>query len=179
MGGIDGCILLLNVLLLTRIFTTCRIKYVLSFQSLPLNTELPRNLQQTKFVFIRRDAHKTPLRRPYEGQFKVITPGTKTFTVGCWWEEYDSVSRQAQGGLYKSRRTRPTSWTKETWKTTEDTIRPVGQAHNWPSPSSYKTQKHKFRTGSESTTTVQIMIGSRGSGVAETEYEPHNLVVIN
>ena len=114
MGGIDGCILLLNVLLLTRIFTTCRIKYVLSFQSLPLNTELPRNLQQTKFVFIRRDAHKT--------------------------------------------------------------------------------QKHKFRTGSESTTTVQIMIGSRGSeltttvqimigsrgsGVAETEYEPHNLVVIN
>ena len=40
-----------------------------------------QHIQQTKFVFIRRDAHKTPLQRPYEGPFKVITPGIKTFTV--------------------------------------------------------------------------------------------------
>ena len=44
-------------------------------------TSVPRNLQQTKYVFIRRDAHRTPLQRPYEGPFKVIQPGPKTFIV--------------------------------------------------------------------------------------------------
>ena len=42
---------------------------------------VPRNLQQAKFVFIRRDAHRTPLQRPYEGPFKVVCPGSKTFKV--------------------------------------------------------------------------------------------------
>ena len=46
-----------------------------------LHTSFPGTLQQAKFVFIRRDAHRTPLQRPYEGPFKVIQPGMKTFQV--------------------------------------------------------------------------------------------------
>ena len=42
---------------------------------------LPHDLQQARYVFIRRDAHRTPLQRPYEGPFKVIQPGPKTFIV--------------------------------------------------------------------------------------------------
>ena len=42
---------------------------------------VPRDLQLAKFVFIRRDAHRWPLQRPYEGPFKVIQPGLKTFLV--------------------------------------------------------------------------------------------------
>ena len=32
---------------------------------------VPPGLQSSAFVFIRRDAHRTPLQRPYEGPFKV------------------------------------------------------------------------------------------------------------
>ena len=42
---------------------------------------VPGSLQQAKFVFIRRDAHRGPLQRPYEGPFKVIQTGSKTFLV--------------------------------------------------------------------------------------------------
>ena len=42
---------------------------------------VPAELQRAKFVFIRRDAHRTPLQRPYEGPFKVIESGPKTFKV--------------------------------------------------------------------------------------------------
>ena len=44
-------------------------------------SSIPRNLKQSKFVFVRRDSHRTPLQRPYEGPFKVIQSGDKTFTV--------------------------------------------------------------------------------------------------
>ena len=40
----------------------------------------PRDLQQAKFVFIRRDAHRTPLQHPY-GPFKVIQRGPKIFQI--------------------------------------------------------------------------------------------------
>ena len=43
------------------------------------HSSVPTSLQQTKFVFIRRDAHRAPFQRPYEGPFKVIQPGSKTF----------------------------------------------------------------------------------------------------
>ena len=45
------------------------------------HTSVPRNLQLAKFVFVRRDAHRTPLQRPYYGPFKVIQPGPKSFKV--------------------------------------------------------------------------------------------------
>ena len=41
----------------------------------------PSSLKQTKFVFIRRDSHRSPFQRPYEGPFKVLQSGDKTFTV--------------------------------------------------------------------------------------------------
>ena len=44
-------------------------------------SSVPTSLQKTKFVFIRRDAHRSPLQCPYEGPFKVIQPGPKTFLV--------------------------------------------------------------------------------------------------
>ncbi len=44
-------------------------------------SSIPRSLHNTKFVFIRRDAHRTPLQRPYEGPYKVLQRGSKTFKV--------------------------------------------------------------------------------------------------
>ena len=36
---------------------------------------------QSKFVFIRKDSHKNPLQRPYDGPYRVISRGQKTFLV--------------------------------------------------------------------------------------------------
>ena len=44
-------------------------------------SSIPPNLKQSLFVFVRRDAHRTPLQRPYEGPFKVMQAGDKTFTI--------------------------------------------------------------------------------------------------
>ncbi|RUS81700.1 hypothetical protein EGW08_010562 [Elysia chlorotica] len=59
---------------------------------------LPPNLSPTlkdsHFVFIRRDCHRGPLQRPYDGPFRVITPGDKTFLVMVGGrEELISVDR--------------------------------------------------------------------------------------
>ena len=56
---------------------------------LPTNTEFHGNskcasiksLDTAAFVFVRVDWHKTPLCRPYEGPFRVIRKGDKTFTI--------------------------------------------------------------------------------------------------
>ena len=42
---------------------------------------VPPSLADSAFVFMRRDAHKTPLERPYEGPFKVLEHGDKTFKL--------------------------------------------------------------------------------------------------
>lgn len=42
---------------------------------------LPINLQSSEYVFIRRDAHCTPLQRPYEGPFHVLEKGPKFFKI--------------------------------------------------------------------------------------------------
>ena len=42
---------------------------------------IPPDLQHSQYVFIRRDSHRTPLQRPYEGPFKVLRPGEKNFTI--------------------------------------------------------------------------------------------------
>ena len=44
-------------------------------------SSMPPNLKQSQFVFVSRDAHRTPFQRPYEGPFKVIQPGDKIFKV--------------------------------------------------------------------------------------------------
>ncbi|KAL5474882.1 hypothetical protein EMCRGX_G026906 [Ephydatia muelleri] len=42
---------------------------------------IPPDLQHSQYVFIRRDSHRMPLQRPYEGPFKVLQPGEKNFTI--------------------------------------------------------------------------------------------------
>ena len=42
---------------------------------------LPPDLSKARFVFVRRDGHRAPFQRPYEGPFRVIEPGIKTFKL--------------------------------------------------------------------------------------------------
>ena len=42
---------------------------------------IPPSLKNARFVFVRRDCHRGPLQRPYDGPYPVITPGPKTFRV--------------------------------------------------------------------------------------------------
>ncbi|KAK3894740.1 hypothetical protein Pcinc_001464 [Petrolisthes cinctipes] len=44
-------------------------------------TYVPRDLQEAKEVFIRRDHTKPPLQRPYEGPFPVVARNDKMITV--------------------------------------------------------------------------------------------------
>jgi hypothetical protein len=44
-------------------------------------TSVPPDLHASQFVFLRRDAHRTPLERPYEGPFRVLKHGSKTFKL--------------------------------------------------------------------------------------------------
>lgn len=56
----------------------------------PCSNSMPVELQQAKFVFVRRDTHRTSLQRPYEGPFKVIESDRQV---------RDHYSRQAKDGL--------------------------------------------------------------------------------
>ena len=52
------------------------------------------NLKQSQFLFVCRDAHHTPFQRLYEGPFKVIQAGDKTFTIDRGGQkEFISVDR--------------------------------------------------------------------------------------
>ena len=42
---------------------------------------VPKDLQPAKFMFVRRDAHHTFPQSPYEGPFKVIEHGPKSFKI--------------------------------------------------------------------------------------------------
>ena len=42
---------------------------------------LPTSLNNAQFVFVRRDSHRPPLQRPYEGPFAVLEAGVKTFKL--------------------------------------------------------------------------------------------------
>ena len=42
---------------------------------------VPQSLRDAKFVFIRHDGHRGPFQRPYNGPFRVITSGDKTFRI--------------------------------------------------------------------------------------------------
>lgn len=44
-------------------------------------TSVPPSLETSRFVFVRRDAHRTPLQKPYEGPFKVLQHGPKFFKI--------------------------------------------------------------------------------------------------
>jgi transposase InsO family protein len=44
-------------------------------------SSVPSSLADSQFVFLRRDSHRTPLQRPYEGPYHVLQHGDKTFTL--------------------------------------------------------------------------------------------------
>ena len=44
-------------------------------------SSFPPTLKKAKFFFVRKDKHRPPLRRPYEGPFKVLEPGKKYFKL--------------------------------------------------------------------------------------------------
>ncbi len=47
----------------------------------PHASSVPPDLHNSPYVFVRRDAHRSPLQRPYEGPFKVICSDPKVFTL--------------------------------------------------------------------------------------------------
>jgi transposase InsO family protein len=47
----------------------------------PTETYLPKNLNTCDYVFMRTDAHRTPLQRPYTGPYKIISRNKHTFTI--------------------------------------------------------------------------------------------------
>ncbi|GFO16286.1 Pol polyprotein [Plakobranchus ocellatus] len=52
-----------------------------SHYGLSSSSSVPQSLRDSKFVFIRNDSHRGPLRRPYDGPFRVVAPGDKTFRI--------------------------------------------------------------------------------------------------
>ena len=44
-------------------------------------SRVPPDIFKSQYVFVRRDNHRSPLEKPYEGPFKVIQTGTKFFTL--------------------------------------------------------------------------------------------------
>ena len=64
-----------------------------SWHTLPRASE-PSALRSAEFVFIRRDSRRAPLQRPYDGPYKVLERGDKTFKVQLGTrEEVISVDR--------------------------------------------------------------------------------------
>ncbi|CAI5673972.1 unnamed protein product [Oreochromis niloticus] len=45
------------------------------------DTFVPSSLDSARFVFVRHDAHRTPLRPPYDGPYRVLKPGNKHFIL--------------------------------------------------------------------------------------------------
>lgn len=42
---------------------------------------VPKDLMSARYVFVRHDAHRSPLQPPYDGPFRVLEPGPKNFLV--------------------------------------------------------------------------------------------------
>ncbi|GFR82532.1 Pol polyprotein [Elysia marginata] len=52
-----------------------------SHHGLPSSSSVPQALRDAQFVFVRHDGHRGPLRRPYDGPFRVVASGDKTFRI--------------------------------------------------------------------------------------------------
>jgi cleavage and polyadenylation specificity factor subunit 1 len=44
-------------------------------------SSVPSSLSSCSFVFVRRDSHRTPLCKPYDGPFRVLERGSKSFLI--------------------------------------------------------------------------------------------------
>ncbi|KAJ8386952.1 hypothetical protein AAFF_G00161290 [Aldrovandia affinis] len=60
--------------------------------SLP-RIHVPQDLQSARYVFIRQDAHRNPLQPPYDGPYRVVETGDKTFIIDRGSMEHISVDR--------------------------------------------------------------------------------------
>ena len=54
-------------------------------------SSVPTALVDSRFVFVRRDSHRPPLTPPYEGPYKVLVHGDKSFVLD-YGTRQDSVS---------------------------------------------------------------------------------------
>ena len=54
-------------------------------------SSVPTALADSRFVFVRRDSHRPPLTPPYEGLYKVLVHGDKSFVLD-YGTRQDSVS---------------------------------------------------------------------------------------
>ena len=59
----------------------------------------PHNLAATGFVYVRHDAHRGPLQRPYTGPFKILETAEKTLCPEYQWTPGCCVCRPAQSRL--------------------------------------------------------------------------------
>ena len=56
-----------------------------------ISTNLPDALRRAKFVFVRRDARKSPLQTPYDGPYEVVSRSPKYFVLQLG-NQQDTVS---------------------------------------------------------------------------------------
>ena len=60
----------------------------------PVIPYLPKDLMTSQYVFIRRDAAKVPLTKPYDGPFKVLDSNPKAFLIDMGGkEDWVSIDR--------------------------------------------------------------------------------------
>lgn len=78
----------------------------LTFHCLP-DTFDPKTLETSKFVFVRHDAHRTPLRLLYDSLFRVLESGQKHFVLDFGgWRETVCVDRVKPANLHMFLRTK-------------------------------------------------------------------------
>ena len=65
-------------------------------------SSVPTSFMSSRFVFIRHDAHITPLQCPYDGPYEVLEPGDKVFHIRLGDREEKDASERS-----KLRRTKP------------------------------------------------------------------------
>ena len=53
---------------------------------------VPTSLETAEYIFVRRDSHRGPLQRPYDGPFRVIERGNKTLRLDLGASGEDIVS---------------------------------------------------------------------------------------
>ena len=84
---------------------------------------LPPSLSTSAYVYVRHDAVKRPLQRPYDGPYRVIKRGQKTFRIDRGGEEYNvSIDRLKPAHGKQLEETRP-----QTPPEPRPTVGPPGQ----------------------------------------------------
>ena len=141
-----------------------------------VSTSVPHDLHQAKYVFIRRDAHRTPLQRPYEGPFKVIQPGPKTFIVDVGGKNntisvdrlkpaYMDLEQPAEVAEPRRRRGRPIK--HQPPQTTPDPPQPRPIKHQPPQTTPDPPKPLYTRSGRRVKPVQQYISVLEGSGVAD------------